>query len=75
MSTTPSPIEQTESTEPTEPAEPTPTTDRTEPQAASDERQARERRFEAGAPRQFAASNHAPLPPALGDERWATGEP
>lgn len=52
----------------------TPTTDHTDVDAAGETRASR-RRATAGAPMQFSTSNRAPLPPAFGDEEWATGDP
>ncbi|WP_372913056.1 hypothetical protein [Salinigranum sp.] len=62
MSTTPHPTDATS------------TTDRTDVDATGQTRDSRQRAT-AGAPMQFSTSNRASLPPAFGDEEWATGEP
>ncbi|AUV82659.1 hypothetical protein C2R22_14255 [Salinigranum rubrum] len=62
MSTTPNPTDST------------PTTDHTDIASTTADRSSRER-TSAGAPMQFSTTNRAPLPPAFGDESWATGEP
>jgi hypothetical protein len=60
MSTTPRPTDQHQTSQPR-------TTDDHDTAAPGDR--------QPGAPRTFSSTNRRPLPPAFGDEQWATGGP